>query len=278
MSTASLIELLRGRRAVALTGAGMSTDSGIPDYRGESSRARTRTPIQHRDFLRDAAVRTRYWARSFVGWPRIAGARPNAAHLALADLERRGAVTGVITQNVDRLHQAAGSERVLELHGALARTRCLACGTLEARDELQDRMRTLNAGLDLAGAAAAPDGDAELASELVAGFHVPACRACGGTLKPDVVFFGDNVARPLVDEAFGMVESAEALLVLGTSLTVFSGYRFVRRAAERGIPIAIVNRGETRGDALAAVLVDGRLGDVLTELSLQLSPAPAASV
>lgn len=278
MTTAALVQLLVNRRAVALTGAGLSTESGIPDYRGATSRQRPRTPLQHRDFLRDPAVRRRYWARSFVGWPRISGARPNAGHHAVAELERRGLLAGVITQNVDRLHHAAGSRRIIELHGALARARCLSCGHLESREDLQARMEGMNPALDAARAATAPDGDADLDPSVVQGFNVPACTACDGVLKPDVVFFGDNVPRPVVDEAFAMVDAAEVLLVLGTSLAVFSGYRFVRRASELGIPIAIINEGETRGDALATVRLDGRLGDVLPALAQGLVQEPALGV
>jgi NAD+-dependent protein deacetylase sirtuin 4 len=274
----ALQQLLVNRRAVALTGAGLSTESGIPDYRGATSRQRPRTPLQHRDFLRDPAVRRRYWARSFVGWPRISGARPNAGHQAVAELERLGIVSGVITQNVDRLHHAAGSRSVIELHGALARARCLGCNSYEPREELQGRMAEMNPAVDVMRAMAAPDGDADLDAEAVQEFNVPACMACDGVLKPDVVFFGDNVPRPVVDEAFAMVDAAEVLLVLGTSLAVFSGYRFVRRASERNIPIAIVNEGETRGDALATVRIDARLGDVLPALVESLVDPPALAL
>lgn len=259
--------MLAGRRVVALTGAGMSTDSGIPDYRG-AGRA-PRTPIQHLEFVRSSAVRQRYWARAFVGWERFAGARPNDAHHALGRLEARGIVSGVITQNVDRLHQAANSTRVIELHGALAEVRCLACGAIEERRHVQARLRELNPGFD-AVAVMAPDGDAELSGELIASFAPPGCERCGGDLKPNVVFFGDNVARPIVDAAFAMLEEAEALLVLGTSLTVFSGFRFVRRAFERSMPIAIVNLGPTRGDPYAAARLDAPLGAVLPRLELLL--------
>ncbi|NUO48213.1 MAG: NAD-dependent protein deacetylase [Polyangiaceae bacterium] len=275
MTATALEQMVRSRRAVALTGAGLSTESGIPDYRGATSRLRPRTPLQHRDFLRDPAVRRRYWARSFVGWPRISRAQPNAGHEAVAELERLGIVSGVITQNVDRLHRAAGSRRVIELHGALAETRCLSCGLIESREDLQARMVRMNPAIDVTRAMAAPDGDADLDAAVVQGFNVPSCTSCDGVLKPDVVFFGDNVPRPVVDEAFAMVDAAEVLLVLGTSLAVFSGYRFVRRAAERDIPIAIVNEGETRGDALATIRIDARLGDVLPRLVQTLMDRPA---
>jgi NAD-dependent SIR2 family protein deacetylase len=266
----ALVGLLRGRRVAVLTGAGCSTESGIPDYRGPGTRARARNPIQHRAFVGDAAMRARYWARSAIGWPRFSKARPNAAHLALAELEARGAIAGLVTQNVDRLHHEAGSHSVVELHGALADVRCLDCGAREGRADLQARLLAANPGFVDRSFEIAPDGDAELPAEAVAGFVVPGCLACGGVLKPDVVFFGDNVPRPRVDASYAMVDEAEVLLVVGSSLTVFSGYRFVLRARERGIPVAIVNLGETRGDPHATIRVDARAGDVLPVLARSL--------
>jgi NAD-dependent SIR2 family protein deacetylase len=269
-AVASLAESLRGVRVVALTGAGVSTESGIPDYRSPESAARARRPIQGPEFARSEALRRRYWARAMVGWPRFREARPGAAHVALAQLEERGAISGVITQNVDRLHHAAGSRRVTELHGALAEVTCLACGALEDRDALQARMRARNP-LWLDGPVPmAPDGDADLSHDLVARFEVPTCTACDGVLKPRVVFFGDSVPRPIVDEAFAWVDAADALLVAGTSLAVFSGYRFLRRAAERKIPIAIVNRGPVRGEEHAAFKIEASTGDVLRALASRL--------
>jgi NAD-dependent SIR2 family protein deacetylase len=267
-----LAALLDGKRAVALVGAGLSTESGIPDYRG-AGRA-PRTPITHREFLHSAAARTRYWARSLVGWSAIARARPNRGHLALAGLERHGAVGAVITQNVDGLHGAAGSERVLELHGSLWRVRCLGCGAIEGRDALQARLEALNPGWARGEAAVAPDGDADVDGVRLAQFRVAACVACGGVLKPDVVFFGDNVARPLVDAAYAEVDAAEVLVVLGSSLTVWSGYRFVRRAAERGRPVAIVNLGPTRADDLATLRIEAPLGEVLPRIYSCLTNTP----
>ncbi len=276
------VSLLRGRHVVALTGAGISTESGIPDYRGPATQARARNPIQHAEFVRDPAARRRYWARSVIGWPRVAGAAPNAAHAALAAMERGGALSAVITQNVDRLHARAGSRRVVELHGALAEVACLACGRREGRAELQERLLALNpemAGLARAAIAgpgpdvvgrANPDGDAELPAGLVDRFRVADCQACGGVLKPDVVFFGGSVPRDVVAEAYGLVDAAEALLVVGSSLAVYSGYRFVRRAAERGAPIAIVNLGPTRGDPLAALRWDERACAALPPLAAML--------
>jgi NAD-dependent deacetylase sirtuin 4 len=266
----TVVELLAGRRVLALTGAGCSTESGIPDYRGPETLRRVRNPIQHREFLASAATRRRYWARSFLGWPRMASARPNPAHLALAALERAGVLTGVITQNVDRLHHAAGSQRVVELHGALAEVRCLDCGAREDRDGLQARLTVLNPGFVTWPVAHAPDGDAELAGDAVTGFAVAACLACSGVLMPDVVFFGGNVPAAVVEAAWALLAESEALLVVGSSLAVFSGYRFVRRAAERGLPVAIVNLGPTRGDPHAQVRVDARCGQVLPALAAAL--------
>lgn len=268
----ALLELLAGRRIAVLTGAGCSTESGIPDYRGPGTRERARNPIQHRAFLADASVRARYWARSAIGWPRFTSARPNGAHHALAALERSGHVVGLVTQNVDRLHHRAGSRGVVELHGALAEVRCLDCGAREPRDELQRRILELNPVIAERFAELAPDGDAELAPDAVQDFRVPACVSCGGVLKPDVVFFGDNVPRPRVDEAYAALDRGEVLLVVGSSLTVFSGYRFVLRAAERGVPVAIVNLGETRGDPHAKLRVDARASDVMLALARHLAP------
>jgi NAD+-dependent protein deacetylase sirtuin 4 len=267
----ALIRLLRGRRLVVLTGAGCSTESGIPDYRGPGTRARARNPIQHLEFLSRPEVRARYWARSLLGWPRFSTASPNAAHQALAAMEREGHVLGLITQNVDRLHHAAGSTRVIELHGALAEARCLGCGEREPRAALQERLLALNPGFLEQQVELRPDGDAELPVEAVRAFRVADCLHCGGALKPDVVFFGDNVPRPTVEAAFGMLEDGDALLVVGSSLAVFSGYRFVLRASERHMPIGMINMGESRGDALADVRVEARVGEVLPRLAAALA-------
>ncbi len=267
----ALVKLLRGRRIVVLTGAGCSTESGIPDYRGPGTRARARNPIQHMEFLSRPEVRARYWARSLIGWPRFSMARPNAAHHALAALERDGHVLGLITQNVDRLHHAAGSARIIELHGALAEVRCLSCGEREPRASVQERLLALNPGFMEHQVELRPDGDAELPVEAVHSFRVADCTHCGGALKPDVVFFGDNVPRPIVDAAFAMLEEGDALLVVGSSLAVFSGYRFVLRAAERHMPIGMINIGECRGEELADVRVEARAGEVLPQLVEALS-------
>ena len=270
-SLAPLVELLRGRRIVALAGAGCSTESGIPDYRGPDGSHRARKPMQYSEFVGSCAARARYWARSAVGWPRISAARPNAAHAALARLEAGGVLRGVITQNVDGLHQAAGSRRVLELHGSLSSVRCLACGAALRREAFQSELRTLNptwaAWLESRLVESAPDGDAEVPAEAVERFRVPACPGCGGVLKPDVVFFGENVPAARVDEAWRLYGEGEALLVVGSSLTVYSGRRFLYRARDEGVPVAIVNLGPTRGDEMAAAKVEGRLGAVLPMLA-----------
>jgi len=268
-----LVALLRGRRVVALTGAGCSTESGIPDYRGPDTPPRARPPIQHREFVDRAEMRRRYWARSVLGWPRLASAQPNQGHRALAQLEGVGVVAGVITQNVDGLHARAGSRDVVELHGALARVVCLACGHRTSRDELQHRLLERNPEWPerARSIAIAPDGDADLSDELVAGFEVVACDACDGVVMPDVVFFGGSVPRATLDAAWATFDRAEALLVVGSSLTVFSGYRFVRRASERDVPVAILNRGPTRGDDYAQVRVDAGAGDALTAIARALA-------
>ena len=257
--------LLRGRRVLVLGGAGVSTESGIPDYRGPD-RKNPPTPMRFQQFVGSEAARRRYWARSFVGWARVAEARPNAGHRALAQLEAAGRLGGLITQNVDGLHQAAGSRGVLELHGSLAAVRCLSCGALSSRRLLQAQLRALNPLAQTAAAVLAPDGDAELTSDMEAHFVVPACSRCGGVLKPDVVFFGENVPKPRVARAYGLLERADALLVVGSSLTVFSGYRFVVAAVTAGKPVVIFNRGETRGDKDATFKLEGRLGEVLPAL------------
>jgi len=270
-----LAPLLRGKRFVVLTGAGISTESGIPDYRGPGTRRRARHPIRFQEYVASSEGRARYWARSMLGWERFSRARPNAGHLALAALEQDGHVSGIVTQNVDRLHHAAGSVRVVELHGALAEVQCLDCGAMEPRARLQERLAALNPSLLSSEAALAPDGDADLPEARLAGFEVAGCGACGGTLKPHVVFFGESVARHVVEQAYALVEGSDALLVVGSSLAVFSGFRFVKRAHELGMPIAIANLGETRGDALATLRIDERAGAVLPALSELLCTGPA---
>jgi NAD+-dependent protein deacetylase sirtuin 4 len=262
-----LVTLLAGHRVAVLTGAGISTESGIPDYRGPVTRARARNPIRFAEYASSEAGRQRYWARAMIGWPRFVAAAPNVAHHALARLERARMVTGVITQNVDRLHHAAGSREVIELHGALHEVRCLGCGDSMSRAAVQERLVALNPELARAEVELAPDGDAELPLEWTAGFRVAACERCGGVLKPAVVFFGESVPPAVVERAYALVEHADALLVIGSSLAVFSGYRFVRRAHDRGLPIAIVNLGETRGDPYATLRLDAAAGEVIPALA-----------
>lgn len=258
-----LAELLRRGGALVLSGAGMSTASGIPDYRGPTSRQRASRPIQFREFRDQPEARTRYWARSAVGWPWIDARQPNAAHQAIAALEQRGLIDGVITQNVDGLHQRAGSRRVLELHGSLAEVLCLDCGREDRRRDFQERLLEMNPRWHEYSGEIAPDGDAELPPEVTTSFTVPTCRYCGGTLKPNVVFFGESVPKERVARAWGMLEAARSLVVVGSSLTVYSGFRFVDRAFRDEKPVAIVNNGETRGDPLATIRISGDLEELL---------------
>ena len=258
---------MRTRRTVVLSGAGVSTESGIPDYRGPDSPHRERAPISYQEFVGDAKARRRYWARSSVGWPRFTAARPNAGHQALSRLEAAGYVTGVITQNVDGLHQAAGSEEVVELHGALADVRCLRCGRRTDRVTYQRRLLQVNPGWPPEAATLAPDGDAVLPDAATTSFRVPGCQRCGGILKPDVVFFGESVPRVRVDAAWECFDQAEMLLVVGSSLAVYSGLRFVRRAANEARPVGIVNLGPTRGDVHAHLRLQGRTGTILPALA-----------
>ncbi len=262
-----LASLLAGRRVAVLTGAGCSTESGIPDYRGPETRRRARNPIKYRAFLTAPEARRRYWARAVVGWSRMDGAKPNAAHFALAHMQAGGIVHGLVTQNVDRLHHRAGSTDAIELHGALAEVRCMECGDITPRADLQRRLLELNPDWEALHAEMAPDGDAELPATLVERFEVAACLVCGGFLKPNVVFFGESVPPSLVERAYAFVESAGALLVVGSSLAVFSGYRFVKRASQHGIPVAIVNLGESRGDPHAELIVQARAGVILPALA-----------
>ncbi len=266
-------ELLRGRSLVVLTGAGVSTDSGIPDYRGPGSPARM--PMTYQEFVSGPEARQRYWARSHLGWTRMRRAEPNPGHVALAALEASGRVRLLITQNVDGLHEAAGSRAVCALHGRIADVVCLGCRSQTSRASLQSRLGELNPGWGdrHADVQVRPDGDVELSD--TSDFEVPSCDGCGGVLKPDVVFFGENVPKPRVERCYAAVDdldvSTEALLVLGSSLTVMSGFRFVRRAARRAVPVVIVNRGETRADDLATVKVHHGTTEFLTDLCAELS-------
>jgi NAD-dependent SIR2 family protein deacetylase len=267
-----LADLVAGGDVVVLSGAGLSTDSGIPDYRGATGSLRRHTPMTYQTFTRDPRGRHRYWARSYVGWRQIRGARPNDGHRAVGRLQTAGLLGGVITQNVDGLHQAGGARDVVELHGGLDRTVCLNCGDRAGRAELDERLRAANPHFGPRTDEINPDGDAELPDEVLDGFVMVGCLACGdGPLKPDVVFFGETVPRDRVDQCFGLLEDSAGLLVLGSSLTVMSGYRFVLRAAKLGIPVAIVNVGPMRGDAKADVRVDAPLGVVLPALADRLA-------
>lgn len=280
-----LVGVLRGHRLAVLTGAGVSTDSGIPDYRGPDSPKRT--PMTFQQFVGDERFRRHYWARNQVGWRHVASRYPNAGHRALAELERRGLVVGVITQNVDLLHEAAGSRRVIDLHGRYDEVRCLRCGARYTRDEVADRLDALNPGFvervgEVGDVEIAPDADAVI--EQTEGFVVASCWApdpdglpaeCGGILKPDIVYFGETVPPARVAAAYALVDDADALLVAGSSLAVQSGLRFVRHAAATGKPVAIVNRGTTRGDRYAAVTLHAGTSEVLAAL-VALLPAPAA--
>jgi NAD-dependent SIR2 family protein deacetylase len=266
-------DLCDGRRPVVLTGAGLSTDSGIPDYRGPSGALRRNTPMTYLAFTTDPIARHRYWARSYLGWRQLATARPNAGHHAVADLQRTGVVGEVITQNVDGLHQSAGAAHVVELHGGLSRTICLQCGDVASRSELDARLREANPDFDATVEQVNPDGDVELPDAELDGFVMLDCLACGGgPLKPDVVFFGETVPRERVTRCFDLVDQAGALLVLGSSLKVMSGYRFVLRMAKLGRPVVIVNQGETRGDAHARLKIDASLSDFLSQLAYSTRP------
>jgi len=268
-AVAAVAALLRGRTWAALTGAGISTDSGIPDYRGPTSvRA---TPMQYSEFVGSLDAQRRYWARSYLGWHRISNAQPNAGHRVLADLELAG-LAGVITQNVDGLHSAAGSRHVINLHGDIASVVCLECGERSARSELQRRLAKVNQPLDeslvLEHPELRPDGDA--VARDWQHFQLVGCAYCAGRLKPDVVFFGESVPKWRVEEAYAFVERADVLLVLGSSLAVMSGLRFVRHQVKRQQPVVIINRGPTRGDELASLKIDGGCSETLAELRATL--------
>ncbi|QDI67282.1 NAD-dependent protein deacetylase 1 [Streptomyces calvus] len=267
---APVADALGAGGVLVLSGAGISTESGIPDYRGEGGSLSRHTPMTYQDFIGGSAARRRYWARSHLGWRTFGRALPNAGHRAVAAFGRHGLLAGVITQNVDGLHQAAGSRDVVELHGSLDRVVCLSCGALSARRELARRLEEANAGFAPVAAGINPDGDADLTDEQVGDFRVVPCAVCGGVLKPDVVFFGESVPPQRVEHCRALVREASALLVLGSSLTVMSGLRFVRQAAEAGKPVLIVNRDVTRGDRHALTRVALPLGAALTAVSGRL--------
>ncbi|MEU1179840.1 NAD-dependent protein deacetylase [Streptomyces sp. NPDC005820] len=270
-----VVDALRGGGVLVLSGAGISTESGIPDYRGEGGSLSRHTPMTYQDFTAEARARRRYWARSHLGWRTFGRARPNAGHRAVAAFGRHGLLSGVITQNVDGLHQGAGSEDVVELHGSLARVVCLSCGARSPRRELARRLEEANGGFAPVAAGINPDGDADLTDEQVGDFRVVPCAVCGGVLKPDVVFFGETVPPRRVEHCRRLVHEATSLLVLGSSLTVMSGLRFVREAALAGKPVLIVNRDATRGDRHALTRVTLPLGAALTTAADRLGvPVP----
>ena len=263
---AELRQLLATGGVFVLSGAGVSTDSGIPDYRDEHGAWKGRAPVQYRDFVTSEAVRRRYWARSMLGFPLMTRAQPNAAHHALARLESESRVSLLVTQNVDGLHRRAGSETVVDLHGRLDQVRCLGCGALSARAALQSELVARNPDFAQAHAVVKPDGDAELSDVDYERFELVACERCGGMLKPHVVFFGENVPAERVTLAMAALERAKLLLIVGTSLMVFSGFRFARAAARFGVPIAIVNRGVTRADDLSMLKIQGNIGEILSRV------------
>jgi NAD-dependent SIR2 family protein deacetylase len=264
----------RHPRLFVLSGAGISTASGIPDYRDEEGRWKRKSPVEMSEFLASDAARRRYWARSMAGWPAVARARPNAAHAALARLQAAGYVHGLVTQNVDGLHQRAGSRQVIELHGSVDRVVCLDCGGMLARRVVQDWLEAANPSFADAAAVAAgaPDGDADLEPAGLDAFRLPECEACGGTLKPDVVFFGDTVPKPRVEQAMAALASADAVLVLGSSLMLYSGYRFCAAAHRGGKPIAAINLGRTRADPLLQLKLESPCAQALGNLTGSLLP------
>jgi NAD-dependent SIR2 family protein deacetylase len=270
--TSGLQEFVRRHpRIVALTGAGVSADSGIPTYRDDEGRWLRSDPIQHQEFVRQPASRRRYWARSMAGWRYVERSRPNRAHHALAALEAAGRLPLLVTQNVDRLHQRAGHRAVVDLHGRLDRVRCLGCGAQVDRSSYQRELEADNPGYGRHIAEIRPDGDAEVSTRFMDGFRIPPCRACGGVLMPDVVFFGGTVPRERVERIAAAIREADALLAVGSSLTVYSGFRFCRLARELGKPLAIVNRGRTRADDLAQLKIEADCGSVLENLAAALA-------
>jgi NAD-dependent SIR2 family protein deacetylase len=256
----------RHKRLFVLTGAGCSTNSGIPDYRDNNGNWKRTRPVTHQAFMGDQATRQRYWARSLIGWRRFGRAVPNDAHHALAKLEANGRCELLLTQNVDRLHQRAGHRQVIDLHGRLDLVRCMGCGVKAQREAFQHELGSLNGDWLAIDASDAPDGDADLEAADFSTFIVPPCRRCGGVMKPDVVFFGDNVARDIVATAQGHLEGSEAMLVVGSSLMVYSGYRFALMAARVGIPIAAINLGRTRADDFLTLKVEDRCEAALSFL------------
>ncbi|KAM8719882.1 hypothetical protein ACLKA7_006011 [Drosophila subpalustris] len=261
--------LLSKPNILVLTGAGISTESGIPDYRSAGVGLYARTnhkPIQHMEFVKSINVRKRYWARNFVGWPNFSSTQPNATHHALSRFEREARVQSVVTQNVDRLHAKAGSKSVIELHGSGYVVKCLKCDYRIDRHEFQNILSSLNPAFKDAPDMIRPDGDVEIPTEYIENFIIPTCPSCGGDLKPEIVFFGDNVPRQRLDTIAGMVYNSDGLLVLGSSLLVFSGYRIVLQTKDLKLPVAIVNIGETRADHLADIKISAKCGDVIPKI------------
>ncbi|XP_058817911.1 NAD-dependent protein deacylase Sirt4 [Topomyia yanbarensis] len=261
-------------KCLVLTGAGISTESGIPDYRSKKVGLYARSnhkPIQHGDFIKSEAVQKRYWARNYVGWPRFSAVAPNVTHYTLARLERENRISGVVTQNMDKLHTKAGTKNVVELHGSGYTVICVGrtgtgCDYRIPRHDLQQIFDQMNPHMEDKSTMIRPDGDVELPQEYVENFKIPACPQCGGSLKPEIVFFGDNVPMPRIESVIRMILDSDGVLVLGSSLTVFSGYRIILQAKELGMPVAIVNIGETRGDSLADLKISARCGELLQNL------------
>lgn len=272
----ALASFICEHRPAVLTGAGCSTESGIPDYRGPDAPVRRRSPITGPEFMASEKVRRRFWLRSTVGWPKFASASPNAAHLGIRRLQAADAIAGLITQNVDGLHRVAGSRDAVELHGSIWRVRCMVCEARYDREALQEVLLARNPGLVGRAATLLPDGDAAIEDARAETFVVPDCVGCGGLLKPDVVFFGENVPRPVVNRAFEVFAEGRGLLVVGSSLTVFSGYRFVREAVKQGRPVAMLNLTEARGEADAVLRVRARAAEVFPRVLAQLSLVGAA--
>lgn len=272
----SVVEFVRRHTPLfVLTGAGISTPSGIPDYRDAAGEWKHPKPVQYQDFMRRPEIRRHYWSRSMLGWPRIDNARANPAHRALAALQTGGVISQLVTQNVDGLHHRAGHSGVIELHGSLAEVRCMGCGRRYRRSRIQARLEQDNPGMTRREARIAPDGDARLEPVDAPRFKIPDCGQCGGILKPDVVFFGEAVPRPRVDLAFSKLGRARGLLVVGSSLAIYSGFRFCRFAAENDIPMAAINLGRTRADGDFAVKLEMNcveaLSGVLTHLGVRQS-------
>ncbi|CAG5117934.1 unnamed protein product [Candidula unifasciata] len=257
-----------------LTGAGISTESGIPDYRSEGVglyATSTNRPVIYADFLKNPSVRQRYWARNFVGWPKFSATQPNRSHYILSDWERKGRIHWLVTQNVDALHYKAGSQNVTELHGSGHRVHCLSCSFQVSRNEVQAMIHELNPGWSVEAVSIGPDGDVDIRADLIKDFQVPKCPSCGGDVKPEITFFGDNVPKSMVHLVLGKMFESDAVLVVGSSLEVYSGYRFISRASSHGMKIAIVNIGPTRGHKHADVKISGRCGDVLQRIHIDVN-------